>query len=237
LRAALDRPRPSLLIFDCDGVLVDSELIDSRIRSECFQTEGFSVTVEDLQSHSGISGAGMAEMILERFGRPMPDGFMQATRAKIMRAFADELRAIDGVAELLASLSTPICVATNSHPDRVRHSLEVTGLWSFFDPHVFSAFMVERGKPAPDLFLFAAQKFGVLPDACLVVEDSVHGVTAARAAGMEVIGFCGGSHCQPGHVERLLLAGCNRVFPRMSDMREYLLSLGYDPATSVNRIE
>lgn len=73
----LDRPRPGLLIFDCDGVLVDSELIDARIRSECFQTEGFSVTVEDLRSHSGVSGAGMAEMILERFGRPMPEGFMQ----------------------------------------------------------------------------------------------------------------------------------------------------------------
>ncbi len=81
-----------LLIFDCDGVLVDSELIDARIRSECFQAEGFAVTVEDLQGHSGISGAGMAEMILERFGRPMPDGFMQATRAQIMRAFTDELR-------------------------------------------------------------------------------------------------------------------------------------------------
>ena len=95
MRAALDRPQPSLLIFDCDGVLVDSELIDSRVRSECFQAEGFSATVEDLQSHSGISGAGMAAMILERFGRPMPEGFMQATGAEIMRAFTDELRAID----------------------------------------------------------------------------------------------------------------------------------------------
>ena len=209
---------PGLLIFDCDGVLVDSELIDYRIRAECFQAEGFSVTVEDLQSHSGISGAGMAEMILERFGRPMPEGFMQATRAKIMRAFTDELRSIDGIAELLASLTMPICVATNSHPDRVRHSLEVTGLLRFFDPHVFSASMVERAKPAPDLFLFAAEKFGVGPDDCLVIEDSVHGVIGARAAGMEVIGFCGGSHCQPGHAERLLSAGCQQVFPRMSEL-------------------
>jgi HAD superfamily hydrolase (TIGR01509 family) len=222
LRATLDRPRPSLLIFDCDGVLVDSELIDARIRAECFQAEGFPVTVENLQSHSGISGAGIAEMILERFGRPMPEGFMQATRAQIMHAFTDELRAIEGVAELLASLKTPICVATNSHPGRVRHSLEVTGLLRFFDPHVFSAFIVERGKPAPDLFLYAAEKFGVSPGECLVLEDSVHGVTAARAAGMEVIGFCGGSHCHPGHSERLLAAGCNRVFARMSEVWEFL---------------
>ena len=222
MRAALDRPRPCLLIFDCDGVLVDSELIDSRIRAESFQAEGFPVTIDDLQSHSGISGAGMAEMILERFGRPMPEGFMQATRAKIMRAFTDELRAIAGVAELLGSLTTPVCVATNSHPDRVRHSLEVTGLLRFFDPHVFSAFMVERGKPAPDLFLYAAEKFGVAPADCLVVEDSVHGVTAARAGGMDVIGFCGGSHCRPDHAERLLLAGCGRVFAKMSEVREFL---------------
>lgn len=223
LHNALDRPRPDLVIFDCDGVLVDSELIDSRIRSDCFQAEGFSVTVADLQNHSGISGAGMAEMILERFGRPMPEGFMQATRARIMRAFTDELRAIDGVAELLASLSTPVCVATNSHPDRVRHSLQITGLLQFFDPHVFSAFMVARGKPAPDLFLFAAEKLEVPPAGCLVVEDSVHGVTAARAAGMEVIGFCGGSHCKPGHADRLLAAGCARVFATMNEVQDFLL--------------
>lgn len=224
LRKLPERQFPGLVIFDCDGVLVDSELIDARIRSESFQAEGFPVTVEDLRSHSGISGAGMGDMILERFGRPMPEDFMQATRAKIMRAFTDELRAIEGVAELLAALSTPICVATNSHPDRVRHSLEVTGLLRFFDPHVFSAFMVERGKPAPDLFLFAADKFGVAPADCLVTEDSVHGVTAARAAGMDVIGFCGGSHCQPGHAERLIAAGCGHVFAGMREVREFLLS-------------
>jgi beta-phosphoglucomutase-like phosphatase (HAD superfamily) len=82
--------------------------------------------------------------------------------------------------------------------------------------------MVERGKPAPDLFLFAAEKVRVAPADCLVVEDSVHGVTAARAAGMEVIGFCGGSHCRPGHAERLLSAGCNRVFAGMNEVRELL---------------
>jgi HAD superfamily hydrolase (TIGR01509 family) len=224
LRNVLNRPLPSLLIFDCDGVLVDSELIDARIRSECFQAEGFAVTAEDLRNHPGISGAGLAEMIRERFGRPIPEGFMQATRAKIMRAFTDELRGIEGVLELLGSLSMPVCVASNSHTDRVRHSLEVTGLLRFFDPHVFSATMVERSKPAPDLFLFAAQKLGITPGDCLVLEDSVHGITAARAAGMEVIGFCGGSHCLSGHAERLLTAGCKRVFARMSEVREFLRS-------------
>jgi hypothetical protein len=104
------------------------------IRSECFQDEGFPVTAEDLQQRPGISSAGLAEMIEERFGRPIPDGFMQAARAKIMDVFTQELRAIDGIAELLRSLTVPVCVASNSHTDRVRHSLQVTDLWQFFDP-------------------------------------------------------------------------------------------------------
>ena len=217
--------RPGLVIFDCDGVLVDSELIDARIRSECFRAEGFPITLEDLQASSGISGAGLAEMIRRRFGRPLLEGFMQATRAKIMTAFTDELRAIEGVSELLGSLTMQVCVASNSHLDRVRHSLEVTGLFQFFDPYVFSAIMVERGKPAPDLFLLAAELLNVSPAECLVVEDSVHGIIAAQAAGMEVVGFCGGSHCQTGHTELLIGAGCKRVFARMSEIGDSLSSL------------
>jgi HAD superfamily hydrolase (TIGR01509 family) len=217
--------RPGLVIFDCDGVLVDSEHIGARIWSECLRAEGFPITLEDLRESSGISGAALAEMIRRRFGRPLPEGFMQATRAKIMSAFTDELRAIEGISELLLSLTTRLCVASNSHLDRVRHSLEVTGLLQFFEPHVFSAIMVERGKPAPDLFLFAAQQLNVSPADCLVIEDSVHGITAAQAAGMEVVGFCGGSHCQTGHSERLIGAGCKRVFARMNEIGEFFRSL------------
>jgi HAD superfamily hydrolase (TIGR01509 family) len=211
----------SLIIFDCDGVLVDSEVIDTRIRSECLQAEGFPITAQELADHSGISRAGLIELIEGRFGRPLPEGFMEMTRAKIMAAFTDELRAIEGVSELLQLLRIPVCVASNSHTDRVRHSLQVTSLWQFFDPHVFSAAMVERGKPAPDLFLFAAERLNVTPADCLVIEDSVHGIRAAQAAGMPVVGFCGGSHCKPGHAERLLEAGCVRVFSRMSEIRGF----------------
>ena len=113
-------------------------------------------------------------------------------------------------------------MASNSHPDRVRHSLEVTGLWQFFSPHAFSAAMVERGKPFPDLFLFAAERFNVSPADCLVVEDSVHGTMAAQAAGMAVVGFYGGSHCKTGHAERLIEAGCMRVFGQMNEFRKLL---------------
>jgi len=217
--------RPGLIIFDCDGVLVDSEHIDARIRSECFQAAGFLVTTEELLANPGTSRAGLVEMIDRRFGRPIPEGFMEEARAKILSVFTEELRAIDGVGQLLDSLPMPICVASNSHHDRIRHSLEVTDLWRFFDPHVFSAMMVTRAKPAPDLFLFAAERLNVAPGDCLVVEDSVNGITAARAAGMDVIGFCGGSHCGPGHADSLLSAGCSRVFARMSEVREFLHSL------------
>src|SRR3954452_17816412 len=126
---------PGIVIFDCDGVIVDSEVIDARIRSECFRTEGFPITVQELADHSGISRAGLIELVQSRFGGPLPEEFMEATRAKIMSAFTDELQAIEGVSELLRSLTMPVCVASNSYPDRLRHSLEVTGLWQFFDPH------------------------------------------------------------------------------------------------------
>ena len=232
MRNALDRPRPGLVIFDCDGVLVDSELIDARIRSECFQAEGFAVTAEDLRNHPGISGAGLAEMIQERFGRPMPEGFMQATRAKIMRVFTDELRAIDGVAELLG-------VIEHAGLRRLEQSYRppsalVGGHWSVA---VFRPARVQRHhgrarQPAPDLFLLAAEKLGVAPRDCVVVEDSVHGIAAARAAGMEVIGFCGASHCRPGHAERLISAGCERVFALMGEIREFL-----HPFTAGNAID
>src|SRR6266567_3754138 len=139
--------RSDLVIFDCDGVLVDSELIDARIRSECLLAAGFAVMAREVADGPGTFAANLDKIIESRIGRPLPEGFVESTRAKIMRAFTDELRVIDGVAKLLASLDTPVCVASNSYPDRIRHSLEVTDLWQFFDPHVFSATMVSRGKP------------------------------------------------------------------------------------------
>jgi beta-phosphoglucomutase-like phosphatase (HAD superfamily) len=98
----------------------------------------------------------------------------------------------------------------------------MTGLLPFFDPHVFSAIQVAHGKPAPDLFLFAAERLGAAPEDCIVVEDSIPGVEAAVAAGMPVIGFCGGGHCPDGHAGRLLAAGCSHVFARMPDLAAFL---------------
>src|SRR5262249_26977037 len=136
--------------------------------------------------------------------------------------YEGELRAIAGVADLLAALEMPRCVASNSHIDRVRHALTLTQLIGFFEPHLFSASMVAHGKPAPDLFLLAAKTLGISPEQCLVIEDSFSGVAGARAAGMRVVGFTGGGHCRPGHAERLRDAGCTAVFATMPEFAGYL---------------
>ncbi len=223
-------PAPALVIFDCDGVLIDSEVIASRVLGECLVAAAFPTTVaEAMEIGIGKNRITLAAAVESRFGRKLPDGFFEGMRAEILRSFARELVPMPGIAALLASLPMPCCVASNSHIDRVRSALAMTGLLQHFDPHVFSATMVAQGKPAPDLFLLAASRLGVMPENCLVIEDSVTGVAAAGAAHMPVIGFCGGSHCRDGHADRLLSAGCTQVFARMSDVAAFLDARPPDP--------
>jgi HAD superfamily hydrolase (TIGR01509 family) len=212
-----------LVIFDCDGVLVDSEIIFGRILGECMIAADFPITVGEAR----LLGFGKNRLTLTaeveaRFGRSLPDGFFETFRAHVDIAFERELVAIPGIEELLTALPAPRCVASNSHLDRVRHALSITRLLPHFDPHVFSASQVTHGKPAPDLFLFAARQFGAQPADCIVIEDSATGVAAAIAAGMPVIGFCGGSHCGSDHADQLIAAGCTQVFARMPDVTAFL---------------
>lgn len=214
---------PDLVIFDCDGVLVDSEVISSRIFTECLAELGVMLTLEEAMTFGiGKSSTSFAAAIEEEFGITLPAGFIEGRRAQIMNAFTSELRPIEGISQLLAALKLRRCVASNSHIDRVRHALTTTGLLPHLDPHIYTAALVERGKPAPDLFLFAAEQQGVPPDHCLVIEDSLSGVVAARTAGMPVIGFVGGSHCRPGHAGAMRRAGCVEVFSRMDEVAGFL---------------
>ena len=214
---------PDLVIFDCDGVLVDSELIFGRILGECLIALNFSTTIDEAVALGlGKNRATLAAAIETRFGRSVPDAFFETFAAQSAAAFKDELLPMPGVEQLLAALPMRRCVASNGHLERVRQRLAVTRLLSFFDPHVFSAIQVARGKPAPDLFLFAAERVGVPPKGCVVVEDSITGVEAATAAGMPVVGFCGGSHCPGDHADRLISAGCSRVFAKMPDLAAFL---------------
>ncbi|MGH7060666.1 MAG: HAD family hydrolase [Stellaceae bacterium] len=214
---------PELLIFDCDGVLVDSELIFARVLGECLTEAACPASADEaLILGFGRNRDTLTAAVEARFGRSLPDGFFEAMRARTALVLGQELAAMPGVVELLAGMPEPRCVASNGHLERVRERLALTGLLPFFDPHVFSAIQVAAGKPAPDLFLFAAERLGVVPPDCLVIEDSLAGVEAARAAGMAVVGFCGGSHCPKGHAETLTAAGCSRVFGRMADLGRFL---------------
>ncbi len=219
--------QPELIIFDCDGVLIDSEAIACRVDAGCFAQVGIAISAEAIMDrYLGISAAAMCADIEQRHGCRLPDGFADTMRHRIAAAFETELVAMAGVEEVLQALPQRRCVASSSAPDRLRHSLSLTGLLRYFDPHVFSATQVAHGKPAPDLFLFAASVMQVAPASCVVIEDSVPGVQAAVAAGMRVIGFTGGGHCRPGHAERLLAAGTVTIAPAMRQVPGLVGDLG-----------
>ncbi len=208
-----------LIIFDCDGVLVDSEIISFEAEADMLAEIGIPLTVRDLLARFlGTSSASMFATIERESGVELPPDFAERAAQRTLQAFDRRLRPIPGIAELLADLPNRKCVASSSEPKRIRHSLTLAGILQHFDPHIFSATQVKRGKPAPDLFLLAAESMDAAPARCLVIEDSVAGVTAARAAGMAVLGFTGGSHCLDGHAEKLRAAGAAAVCASMTDL-------------------
>ncbi len=214
------------MIFDCDGVLVDSEPISLARLTEALQRIGVPIDRDTVaRRFTGTSMTSIMAHIDADYGVPTPEGFVDAVRADTLRAFDAELEAIAGVAAVLEAMPERRCVASSSDPQRLRHALSLTGLLSHFDGHVFSATMVARGKPFPDLFLYAAGQMGVAPEACVVIEDSVPGVTAARAAGIPVLGFCGGGHWAHDRAGAdLLAAGAVRVFDEFARLPHLLES-------------
>jgi beta-phosphoglucomutase-like phosphatase (HAD superfamily) len=207
-----------LVIFDCDGVLVDSEVISCRAHAETLTRHGYPITADQvLDRFLGVSEREARLMIEHETSRKLPEDFESQIKQATLQSYADDLRAISYVGEAIAAIGVPKCVASSGTPDKIRHGLTCTGLYHQFAPHIFSASQVKHGKPAPDLFLFAASQMQATPARCLVIEDSVPGVTGARAAGMTVFGFHGGSHCRPGHADTLRAAGAAVIF---DDMRE-----------------
>ena len=186
---------PDLVIFDCDGVLVDSEPLSMRILLDTLGAAGLTLDpATGYDRFLGRSLAGTVAILRDEFGLTLGEPALAEMRRRLYAAFRAELQPIPHVAEVLAALPCPFCVASSSQPERIELSLRVTGLWPAFAGRVFSATMVARGKPAPDLFLHAAAALGHPPAACLVVEDSPAGVRAARAAAMSVVAYAGGSH-------------------------------------------
>lgn len=215
------RPKPDLIIFDCDGVLVDSELLSCRCLSEVLEEFGLKLSVgQALQLFLGRSTKAI-EQHYRDLGQTLPDDFLPRLKARVLETFAGALQPIPDVGTVLSELKVPCCVASSSDIDRVSLSLDVTGLRTHFGDRLYTAQMVKHGKPAPDLFLHAAGKMKADPARALVIEDSASGVQAAKAAGMMVWGFVGGGHyrARDGHAI-LSAAGADRVFARMSDFWE-----------------
>ncbi|WGS20670.1 MULTISPECIES: HAD family hydrolase [unclassified Bradyrhizobium] len=207
-----------LVIFDCDGVLVDSEVISCRAHAETLTRHGYPITPDGvLKRFLGVSDREARQIVETEIGRRLPDSFEAEVKQATLGFYADDLNAIAHVSDAISALNLPKCVASSGTPEKIRHGLSCAGLYDQLAPHIFSATQVKRGKPAPDIFLFAAEQMGARPERCVVIEDSVHGVTGARAAGMTVLGFHGGSHCTAEHEDMLRKAGTAATF---ADMRQ-----------------
>ena len=182
-----------LVIFDCDGVLVDSERIAVRVEAELLAELGWPLSqAEIVERFMGRTTEYMDEAIEAQLGSRLPGDWRDQFQRRYREAFAAELVPVDGVLDALDQIAVPTCVASSGSHDKLRFTLGHTGLYERFEGRIFSGYEVANGKPAPDLFLHAAARMGAGPARCAVVEDSLYGVLAARAAGMRVFGYAGG---------------------------------------------
>lgn len=215
-----------MVIFDCNGVLVDSEAISATVAAQELGRAGLAVSPEVVSRFfAGRRPADMLADIEAATNTKLPPEFGATLAAATLQRLRAEVRPTAHMAYALTWLRGPKCVASSSPLDRVRVSLETTGLLRFFEPYLYSAHDVPRGKPAPDLFLRVAQKMGVRPAECIVVEDSPHGVAAAHAAGMVPIGFIGGSHSGPNLGALLTGAGARTVIADMRALKSTVVAL------------
>lgn len=204
------------VIFDCDGVLVDSEALGLGHELRELAAIGLVYSRETYSARfMGMNNNDFyAELDAERralVGEPLPADFRAAQRARMFKACEDEVTEVPGARRAVAAWRGPKAVASSSGSVLLKVKLTATGLWDAFAPHIYGGDMVERGKPAPDIFLLAAKGLGLDPARVLVIEDSANGVRAARAAGAQVWGFLGGGHMGSGDAERLIAAGAARA--------------------------
>ena len=206
-----------LIIFDCDGVLVDSEVISCRVHADVLSRHGYAITAEEIHRRFlGRTAQDAAAEIERELGRKLAEIETELDRrTTLLAALADTVEAIPHLHDALDAIDISKCVASSAAHDKIFTTLSRTRLYERFAPNIFSGTQVSRGKPAPDLFLFAAAQMATPPRQCLVIEDSVPGVTGARAAGMTVLGFHGGSHCRPGDDGALRAAGAAATFDDM----------------------
>jgi HAD superfamily hydrolase (TIGR01509 family) len=213
-------PHYDLVIFDCDGVLIDSEVLSCTALIQCLRRHGIEIDLgRAFERFLGRSLQAVGEYCAS-LARPLPASFFAELRLAVRTEFERALRAVPDARSVLESLKVPYCVASSSDLERMEFALRLAGISALVDGRLFSAEMVRQGKPAPELFLHAAARMGAAPERTLVIEDSVSGVTAGKAAGMTVWGFVGGSHYHGRDGRALLMAaGADRVFARMAEFR------------------
>lgn len=216
-----------LLIFDCDGVLIDSEVIYLEVELAFLRELG--ITVDWASYVREFMALGPAEwrvkyasLILRETGDPLLDEGFEKLKAESRRRVAEELKPVDGAEAMLESLRHKRCVASSTQLGFLHRKLDLVNFSRFFGDGIYSGDMVERGKPAPDLFLHAAHAMGYDGGTCIVVEDSVNGVLGGKAAGFRVIGFTGGSHCRKGHGDMLEEAGADLVVDSHDELSEWI---------------
>lgn len=223
------------LIFDCDGVIVDSMLIHNEVEAMVYRHYGLEIEPRILaQNYAGIPLDQVFLRLHQETGVHIPpDAVAEIERSKV-DVMTARLKPIEGVAAMLAELqAVPRALASGSPLESLHHMLGLTGLHNCFAPHIYSSDLVTRGKPFPDLFLYAAEQIGADPHDCLVIEDGVAGIEAAHAAGMAVWGFVGGSHCDAQHAEKLRAAGAATIFDDMRRLPSMLAAIKTDRGSRV----
>ncbi|MEM9750461.1 MAG: HAD-IA family hydrolase [Pseudomonadota bacterium] len=218
------------VIFDCDGVLVDSEIIVIEIERAELAREGLHYEQGAfIAKFNGLPDKAFRAAVnadaAERIGRTLPDAFFEAAHVAKDKALRERLQPVPGAAAMLSALQAPRAVASSTRKVSLGVKLRETGLWPYLGPHAYSAEEVARGKPHPDVFLHASAQIGAEPARCLAIEDSANGVRAAVAAGMRPIGFLGGAHCAPGHGDRLKAAGAVELIATMAELAERFAAL------------
>lgn len=217
-----------LVIFDCDGVLVDSEIIAARAETALLAQIGIEIDpIEFAGRFAGLTFRDILVRLEAETGHVFQASLLDKQRAELDRRLAREVKAISGAADAVAAVKLPRCVCSNSRRERLEMMLTKTRLLPLFEGHVFSAMDLpeKRPKPAPDVFLHAAKEMKADPTNCIVIEDSVHGIAGAKAAGMRVIGFTGGAHSYPGHSDLLTEAGAETAINRWADLGPVLEAL------------
>ncbi|MBB3935039.1 HAD family hydrolase [Aureimonas phyllosphaerae] len=210
----------SLVLFDCDGVLVDSEIISAKVDSKMLKEVGYEISPSEIaERFAGLTQDRIAELLQEEAGIRLPEDYNDRQRQALDERLAAEVEAIAGVHEMLDRIDLPRAICSNSSGERLKMMLERVKLWDRFRPYVFPAREVgtKKTKPAPDVYLYGCREFDAKPAETIVLEDSVHGVAAAAAAGCRVVGFVGASHTYPGHADSLTDAGAETVIRRLSE--------------------